>query len=375
MNLRKSRIGLALSGGGIRAAIFHLGALQYFAEAKLFRQIANISSVSGASLAIGVILAANGNKWPKEDEFLRTIQPTVRTLITEHNIQATALRRLPFSPRFWRHRVELIAKILEEKWYIRGDLQDLPQYPYWEINCTTFETGNNFRIRRDYMGDNTIGYVQNPKLPISHMIAASAAFPVLIGPYILKARDFRWTKDKHGKLPEVPVNDHYTLWDGGVYDNLGIDPLYTTERGLDDEIDFLVVSNASAFTGYQVRQGHISLANLRRLLDISMNQVDVLRSRQILSTIIRKGMGMYLKIGLTESHIADILGITQRDLGKSLSKEDAAKVRDYPTTLNSPTPKNFDLIFRHGYENAKCVHEFWQEITTTRTFSTANSVR
>jgi len=363
MNLHQSRIGLALSGGGIRAAIFHLGALQYFAEAGLFKRIANISSVSGASLAMGVILAVNNNHWPTEDEFLLTIQPAVRNLIIENNIQATALRRLPFSPRYWRHRVSLLAKILEEKWTIRGNIQDLPTYPYWEINCTTFETGNNFRIRRDYMGDSTVGYVQNPNLPISHMIAASAAFPVLIGPYILQTCGFRWTKDKHGKIPQTPslVDDHYTLWDGGVYDNLGIDPLYTTGRGLDDEIDFLIVSNASAFTRHQLRHGNISLSNLRRLLDISMNQVDVLRSRQILSSIIRKGKGMYLKIGLTGAHIADILRIPQGKIDAgALSEADTAKVRNYPTTLNSPTPKNFDLIFRHGYENARCVHGLWE---------------
>jgi len=364
MNLHKSRIGLALSGGGIRAAIFHLGVLQYFAEAKLFRQIASISSVSGASIAMGVILAASGNKWPDEDSFRLTVQPKVRKLILEHNIQTTALRRLPFSPRYWRHRVDLVAKVLEEKWCIHGSLQDITPHPYWEINCTTFETGNNFRIRRDYMGDSTVGYVQNPTLPISHMIAASAAFPVLIGPYILQTKNLNWTKDKHGKQPGAIVDDHYTLWDGGVYDNLGLDALYTTERGMDREIDFLVVSNASASIGHQDRRGHLSLANLRRLLDISTNQVDVLRTRQILASVIRKGMGLYLKIGYTAECIAEILNIPQQNaralIGSHLSREDAIKVRDYPTTLNSPSPENFELIFRHGYENAKCVHMFWE---------------
>ena len=364
MNLTKSRIGLALSGGGIRAAIFHLGALQYLAEAKLYRRISSISSVSGASIAIGVILAANNNKWPDEEAFLLTVQPKVRKLILEHNIQAAALHRLPFSPRYWRHRVDLLAKILEEKWGITGSLQDISPYPYWEINCTTFETGNNFRMRRDYMGDSTVGYVQNPELPISHMIAASAAFPVLIGPYILQTKDLNWTKDKHGKQPGAVVDDHYTLWDGGVYDNLGLDALYTIGRGMDSAIDFLIVSNASASIGHQDRQGHLSLANLRRLLDIATNQVDVLRTRQIIASVILKGKGLYLKIGYTAERIAEILHIPQENVralvGSHLSEEDAIKVRDYPTTLNSPCPSNFDLIFRHGYENAKCVHMFWE---------------
>jgi len=340
MDLNKARIGLALSGGGIRAAIFHLGVLQYLAEAKLFRQIASMSSVSGASLAIGLIFAASGNKWPDEEEFLLQVQPRVRKLIIENNIQTTALRRLIFSPHYWRHRVDLLAKVLEEKWYINGNLQDLPPYPFWEINCTTFETGGNFRFRRDYMGDKTIGYVQNPTLPISHMIAASSAFPVLIGPYILKAKNLDWTKDKHGKKSKVSVDDHYSLWDGGVYDNLGLDPLYTTMRGLDKEIDYLIVSNASAPIGHQFRKGHMSFANLRRLLDISMNQVNELRSHQVIHSIAAKGRGQHLKIGYTSFKAQN-----------SLSQADALRVRNYPTTLNSPTPANFELIFRHGYEN------------------------
>jgi len=360
MNLNNKRIGLALSGGGIRAAIFHLGAMEYLAQAKLFSQINYFSTVSGASIAVGLMLAANGNRWPTENEFLHKVMPAVRELILKNNIQQSALRRLPFMPKYWRRRVELLAKMLEDKWGIRGNLQDIPTLPHWEINCTTFETGNNFRIRKDYMGDQNIGYVQNPEIPLSHVIAASAAFPVLIGPYILHASDFTWKKDKHGKKGEAATAKQYTLWDGGVYDNLGLDALYKTGKGLDREVDFLIVSNASASIGYQRRHGHISFANLRRLLDISQNQVDILRTRQILSSIISKGLGLYFKIGYTAEHIAEILGIPQKEVldivGDHLSEEQARKARNYPTTLNSPCAENFDLIFRHGYENAKCVH-------------------
>ena len=178
--MKEKRIGLALSGGGMRAALFHIGVLKYIAEKGEFSQITSISTVSGASLVVALIFANTG-KWPSGEEFLAAL-PDIRRLILDNNIQAAALRRLPFSPQFWRNRVNLLAKVLEEKWRIKGNLQDLPAFPFWEINCTTFETGNNFRFRRDYMGDAKIGYVQKPTLPISHVIAASAAFPVLIGP-------------------------------------------------------------------------------------------------------------------------------------------------------------------------------------------------
>jgi NTE family protein len=63
-------IGLALSGGGIRAAVFHLGVIKWMAENKMLGNISKISSVSGASLAIGLIFSHNLFKWPTDSEFI-----------------------------------------------------------------------------------------------------------------------------------------------------------------------------------------------------------------------------------------------------------------------------------------------------------------
>jgi len=363
MDLSKARIGLSLSGGGIRAAIFHLGVLKYLAEAKLFGQITSLSSVSGASLCIGVIIAANGNKWPTGDEFLQSVLPKVREIILQHNIQDSALKRLPFSPYlWWNSKVELVAQMLEKKWGIKGSLQDMPRKPFWEINCTTYETGKSFRIRWDFMGDHRIGYTQNPNLPISHMMAASAGFPVLIGPYTLKTEGMRWTRDKWGEKEEVNVGPKYTLWDGGVYDNLGLEALYKIGRGLDAEIDFLIVSNAAASISYKERKRSVSASNMIRLLDIAMSQVDSLRSREILASVVREGKGMYLKIGNSAAKIAEAFNIptseAERAVGSSLTPQDVELVRKYPTTLKSPTPEDFERILQHGYENVKYVHFF-----------------
>jgi len=326
----QKRVGLALSGGGIRAAIFHLGVLEYLAESGLFSRIASISSVSGASLCMGLIFSASGNRWPCEKEFSQKIQPKIRKLILTENIQRAALRRLPFSPTNWNNRVEILAKMLEKMWGINGSLQDLPPFPFWEINCTTFETGSRFRFRRDYMGDTKIGYVQNPTLSISHMIAASAAFPVLIGPYILKTEGLRFTRDKKGLHKVVNVLDRYTLWDGGVYDNLGLEALHRIGGGLDSEIDFLITSNAGAQLSPQER-GRPS-QNLRRLLNISAAQAESLRTRDFISSVVRKQKGLYLEIGHNPESIF---------------------AREYPTTLNSPSAKDFDLIFKNGYDCTK----------------------
>jgi NTE family protein len=174
------------------------------------------------------------------------------------------------------------------------------------------------------MGDYVLGYTRKPDLPISHVVAASAGFPVLIGPYILKTKGTRWTMDKWGN-EEARVAPEYTLWDGGVYDNLGLEALYKIGRGLDREIDFLIVSDASPPINYQKRKGSMSFTNMKRLLDISMFQVGALRRRDFMAYVAEQGDGMYVSIGDC----------------------------DYPTTLKTPTDRDFNMLLTRGYESVE----------------------
>ena len=53
------KIGLALSGGGFRATVFHLGVLARLAEDKRLEDVTALSTVSGGSLCIGLVYALN----------------------------------------------------------------------------------------------------------------------------------------------------------------------------------------------------------------------------------------------------------------------------------------------------------------------------
>lgn len=55
-------IGMALSGGGYRATVFHLGVLSWFAHAGHFDKVKFLSPVSGGSICVGLIYAASGNR-------------------------------------------------------------------------------------------------------------------------------------------------------------------------------------------------------------------------------------------------------------------------------------------------------------------------
>ena len=64
------KVALALSGGGVRAAVFHCGVLQRLALDGLLESTTFVSTVSGGSLVVGLILCQSGHRWPGSEEFL-----------------------------------------------------------------------------------------------------------------------------------------------------------------------------------------------------------------------------------------------------------------------------------------------------------------
>lgn len=361
-----SNIGIALSGGGIRATIFHLGVLKWIAEKGALEEVKRVSSVSGASLCIGMIYAHNNLRWPTSDEFLTTVLPSIENVLLTNDLQISALQRLIVSPNYWNKKVNILAKVLENKWGVYGSLSALTGNMMWYINCTTYETGKRFRFCRNNMGDYEIGYVKNPDIPLSDVMAASAGFPIFIGPYSLQTRDYKWVSSRYNQSGWQPPNSTIHLWDGGVYDNLGLESIFKPKNGgtLSDGLNCIIVSNASPTIDIYKRRIGLSLRNLKRLLDISMNQVESLRSRMVMDFIIRSNQGMYAKIGNSAEKIA-LESKCQEELKcylieKCLSDEQVIKIANYPTTLSKPTEINYQLLLRHGYEVAECTYCCYQ---------------
>jgi len=359
----QKKIGIALSGGGIRAAIFHLGVLKWMAENNMLEDIVRISSVSGASLGIGLIYSCNDHKWPTSSEYINDVLPKIQKVVMSKDIEIIALIKLIFSPWWWNKKVNLVAQVMQKYWGVSGKISDLGKNPMWYINCTTFETGKRFLFSQEKMGDYQIGYVKNPEISIADAAAASAGFPVLIGPYKIKTDRYLWTKPPYEKKDWTPSKDKYFhLWDGGVYDNLGLESVYKLDQGgcPCEGVDYIIVSNASASIGYKKRKNGFSGKNLMRLLDIAMSQVGALRNRNLMDYIKRTQNGMYINIGNSAEFIAEVSGITgdlkKKLISQCMSAADATKVRNYSTTLRRPSESNFNLIFQHGYEVAKCTY-------------------
>ena len=88
------KIGLALSGGGIRAMAYHCGLLRWFAENEKLENIVHISSVSGGSLLTGLLFILNDKQWPSSNEYLKFISPEIKKILQKMDLQSSAIKRL-----------------------------------------------------------------------------------------------------------------------------------------------------------------------------------------------------------------------------------------------------------------------------------------
>ena len=178
------RIALTLSGGGLRAASFHLGVMARLAHEGVLEQVDQLSTVSGGSIAAAAVFGAPTN-WPTSTEFLAVRYPEVRQLITQRGLFGLRSMTLGMFARhntdILLHRANILADQLVRLWGIDGTLDQLPKTPTWWINSTNIDTGKNWRFSRDEMGDWVHGRHYIPRFLIAEAVAASAAVPYVIG--------------------------------------------------------------------------------------------------------------------------------------------------------------------------------------------------
>ncbi len=349
------KIALAFSGGGVRATVFHLGVLARLAREDLLGQVKVISSVSGGSLAAGLVFASTGFRWPGSAEYLHDVVPRIHSLLTSRNLQwSFALRSLMFPWRLASGRASVLGDAIERQWQITGNLSDLPISPLWMINATCYQTGKNWRFQRDLMGDYQTQYVVSPDFRLSHALAASAAVPGLIGPLIVNAHRYAWSEfcdDDWKSIP--PKYKRLHLWDGGVYDNLGVESLFKPSEGLRDGTDFLIVCDASRPLGSDTRRrrwrpGYLDAS--MRLVDVATDQVRSLRTRMLMDFFKQTpGSGAYLRLGLRTKRLYDRRPAKGQP---ALTDDEVRQASGIETTLRRLTHREFSLLFRHGYEVA-----------------------
>lgn len=253
------KLGLALSGGGFRAAAFHLGTFTALEEVGLLDKVDLLTCVSGGSIA-GGFLATN---WSSA-----TVLDDLRIYLTTRSIAVSSVLGGLLNP--FETRLEKLAQTYDRDLFHGKTLGSLAGGPRIYFNATNLATGNMFFFvagksvadgveSKAEMGDHDSGTTPADEFPISHAVAASSAFPPVFPPLRLDADVY----------PNAAA-EYVTLTDGGVYDNLGVNPLLRTKR---NPLDYCIVSDGGKpfeVTREPTESGSIVL---KEAINILMEQV------------------------------------------------------------------------------------------------------
>lgn len=242
-NYDEGGIGLALSGGGYKAAAYHLGALIRLNETGLLKEVKRISSVSGGSITAGYL----GLRWKEltfdgagvATDFGPKVVEPLMDFLTEVNLdipEGVLGLLLPF-----RSGADGVAAGYDKHLFKGKTLQDLPgpgEGPEFMLVSTNYELNSLWRFGRRYAADYRVGLIDKPTFPLARVVAASSAFPPFFCPLTLNLAGQTVTNpDNEADRHEGRFLERALLCDGGVYDNLGLEPVWK-------RFGTLLVSNA-----------------------------------------------------------------------------------------------------------------------------------
>lgn len=250
------RIGLCLSGGGFRAAAFHLGVLRHLHKRGWLDKIDLISCVSGGSIA-GAFLRLN---WGRTDSALQQLQNYLAT----RSIAVGSVIGGVLDP--FHSRLDKLADSYDRDLFHGKTLKDLPPGPRLYLNATNLASGNMFFFvaggadsHKCELGDYEMGVVEGPDFPIAKAVAASSAFPPVFPPLRLDASIY----------PPAAATEYITLSDGGIYDNLGVNPGLASRN----ELDYLIISDGGKPYSFKSEPTELGAIVLKEGLDIMMEQI------------------------------------------------------------------------------------------------------
>ena len=271
---------VCLSGGGLRATAYALGALLYLVHSGLNKKVKNISSVSGGSITNAFVACECNFKCIKYGDFKKIIRPLAKMIAFNGLLQTWQTKAWAATVGFialallillslltfffigswlvvmgWARALALPAALMPfallgaiglsivlayllhwrswpiEKWMATilppnktlGALSDLPVD---HVFCATdltfgqpffFSTADGGRLFSE-----AYGYGYAPDVRVLKAVRASAAFPPLIPPVSLPIHT-EWAVEQNLRVvfPDLPLRLWFT--DGGAFNNFGME--------------------------------------------------------------------------------------------------------------------------------------------------------
>lgn len=338
------RFGLALSGGGLRATLFHLGVVRFLRDAGLLSDVTHIVSVSGGSI-LGAHLALN---WEQYDGSAEQFEAAASKVIDFVRFDARnyvarrmpflaplrLLRRLPFrgaSDIFSETR--LLERLYARHLYGDARMHQLPESPELHLLTTNVSEGGLCSFTRNglIMQHRSQRGTKVDTLParltrISLAVTASSAFPGFFPPVLIKADELGLSE---GEFPPQ------TFTDGGVYDNLGVRAFDILED-IDPPLDLILVSDVGKTFRVARPKPLGMIARAMRATDILWDRVGQLEKQKFEPD--------HRFLFVTALDVVDL-----KDDPTAIHPVIQPEVANIRTDLDQFSPVEIAALVRHGY--------------------------
>ncbi|HZQ56159.1 MAG TPA: patatin-like phospholipase family protein [Bryobacteraceae bacterium] len=357
------KVGLALSGGGFRASLFHIGMLARLAELDVLRHVEVLSCVSGGSI-VGAFYYLELRKRLQEKEkldqadyiqiienvehkFLKGVQRNIRLRMLmgfRTNLRVLTSRNSSMTERlatlYDRELYDLVEDEFKGK---RRSLSDIlitpkgtqgrfrPKYDNWGrsdkvpiliLNSTTLNTCHNWQFTGSFMGEPPARGIQadidandrfrrmyHEDAPLAYREPGSTKSRVRLSEAVAASACVPALFDPlvfdglYGTTYDPNRPTHYVtrLVDGGAYDNQGVTSL------LEQDCTVLLVSDASGQTGLSEDPGGGRIDVMQRSNNILMSRVREAQYQYLAalrdSGVIHGLMYIHLKKGLESTPV------------------------------------------------------------------------
>ncbi|MHC4176590.1 MAG: patatin-like phospholipase family protein [Planctomycetota bacterium] len=350
-------ISLCLSGGGYRAAIYHLGALRWLNQCGVLPRLNRVSCVSGGSI-VGAHLAYRFRKaWPTQplsddDWETQVVEPFWN--VVNHDVRTwPVLVRLLFCWNWFRSwstvealREQYVKHVFEGTDVPLSRVKGLPEFVFC---ATDMVFGVNWEATWQHVGNYEAGHATPvpDNWTMARAVAASSCFPPVFPPAksYLDAADLKrgkYGRKRHEKKDRAKRVNAIRLTDGGVYDNLGLQPVMLDKK--------VLVSDGGGSMSFAML--NVPWRRLARYPALLQNGIGKLRKSWLMRDYrLKVKEGTYWGIGDGSS-----LG------GVFPSYQQATRIGSIRTDLNRFTRAEFEVLQNHGYlaaaekTSAKCPH-------------------
>ena len=338
---RASRRGIALclSGGGYRAALFHLGSLTRLNELGVLSQIDTFSSVSGGSI-LAAHLATRITEWPEAGSSIgqwdtAVVAPFLR--FTRRNIRNRPIAKRYLLPWNWV-RDQVAVEALEKAYADHLTplrLAALPVAPRFIMSATDMAFGVNwvFDSGLGRVGDYRAGYAATPDWPLARAVAASSCFPPIFDPMPIDLDPADLSGGDYEAADRDDLVGQISLSDGGVYDNMGLEPVWKDHQTV-------LVSDGGAV--FEAERDNGFIWRLNRYTSIAGRQGSAVRKRWLIANFVSGALdGTYWSVGSVADHYHGAPGYPD-----TLVEERIQRVR---TDLDRFSSAEQQVLVNHGY--------------------------